>query len=777
MKKIIISLFLYPTLSFAEFDAELLKIYNIDKEMIDILESKETVLKGFNSINVILNGQSLGLKNIEFENDNNFYITNDLINDFKIINNLKEGNKGDFLNLYPDSTIAYVGNNLIITIDESYEKKIKQKKLYSKGIGAFLNYSIDYEKELEVEDSFNEDVFNANLYMGINYDGFLYRNNVSYNNITNDYVFNYNYFQKNLLNDKKILKLGDLYSLNPHYGSISILGLQYKNDPDFSSTSRILVSGIVQNRTRVEIYINETEKVYEEQVSTGYYEFSNIEIPLSVNRIKIVERTETGLYTERYENVVRTSFNLTGQNDFALTVGFANNKIINDEIDSFSNQYDSWVISGFTDLQETEHSKTTISTVLGRQYYFGSIGFIKDNYDFDLLSSYSLETGFSYDDIENLHGYYGSISLNSKLTKDLNLNIYGRTESNDYKQLEYESSNLKHQYSASISMPFKYIDLVSINYSKSYYKDTEALDSINMSMTKYFNNEVSLYLDYYHDFNKDWNAGLVLSIPLKLFSDAYVSTSYYTNNEYEYYEASLSDTINDYNYNISLNRNNEKRGDKESQVYSSFSLNKEFEKTNMSSGLYYNEGLSNAYLSLDGGMAYSEGNYALTSDYVDDTFGFVKVSNYDNVTIEAGNSEIITNKGIALIPSIEPYAKNEIRIKTETLNEGETIKNGYKEIIVNYASISFFEFKTEEKNDHLIKIIDQNGKNIPQNLIIRKLNDDYVTISSFDGLIFIDKDVKVKKLKIKIKGTFCYIDLSKLKDTKEKGIKMAICKK
>lgn len=756
--------------SYAQYDPEMLKLFGIDPALVEQLESGN-VIEGENTFPIFVNGEEKGVIKLNYLRNNNFYIDKSIVNELGLINNLTEGEQNTFLDNYPESKIIYENAAInIFTDSENIQKEFGIKP--QSGFGAFLNYILEYDKELRTEEDEASDVVSANISMGVNFNGYLYRNNITYNNVSDKISINYNYIQKNFIDYKKVIKIGDIYTLNPYHASTSILGAQIGSDSYFISTARARVVGTVSTQSRIEIYINETLKIYETTVPSGYYELDDVYLPLATNEIRVVEIGQDGSFNEKFEPVQQIGFNLTDEVEFAVTAGVANQNLIdNDRTDS--SIYDSWVVSGYTDLYKQQNLKLTTGALVADDYYFAGLGYVQNGIKNIFLDSFSIESGISYDSDEYGDGYYGLTSLNATYFNDYNLNIYGRIQSEDYRTLESLPNNFEKQYSVSLAMPLIGFDYASFGYNKSFIRNEDDLTSYTVILTRTFDNDSSISIDGYYDSNDEWNTSITYSIPLN--SHPYhtsLDASAFLTKDSTTYETNLNGAYNDYNYGLSLTKDQTN-----SEASVSATVDRDFKDVEVSTGLFASGGgVENGFISLEGGIAYSDGNYDFTSETIGDTFAFVEINDYDNVEIEAGSSDILTSNGIAVIPDLEPYEDNQIIVQTHTLPKNTTLRNGYQEINLSYGSVGKVKIDTKPFYSRLIKIVDKNRKPIIQNTLIVSLDDEYITSVGIDGLIFFESEVTQNKYKAKVGKNDCFFDLSKsVKISNESKIEMVVC--
>lgn len=756
------------------FSSDLLKQLGIDPTIVSKIESG-TNISGEILAPVYINGEKIDILEIKYKDSSNFYANKELLDLFYLKNDLEENEEVLFKDVYPESQVKYENAALNIFVPSSY---FNDDLTYQQiGRGGFLNYDLEYEKELTSDNGLDEsDVFGARLDYGINFDGFLYRGLTTYDNVRDDFDISYNYLQKNFLRRKTLGRVGDVYTLNPYHTIVSTLGIQYASDPYLTSSSIARVEGTVNGETRVEIFINETTKIYDQVVSSGYYEFTDVALPFLANTLRVVERGLNGSYNEREVLVQQTGFTLGDDVEFAITAGMANDQVIDDDDDSTSSiDYDDWIVSGYSDVYKTTENRLTGSFLLADGYYFGGLGFLDSKVLQYNIASYNVDAGLSYSDDEYGEGYYLSGGMNFDLGTNYGFNIFSRYESENYRQLESTPSDFKTQYNMSYYSDFYLFDTISLNYGKTFYYEEDPLAYYNVILQKDYADGSYLSLEGYYDTDDEWNVNLFVSIPIDITNYlSYMDFGYFRDRTSEDLELGVNGDQNGYNYS---SRARYSITDNTSNL--SMSVEKDFKDTYASSGVYLSdEGFENAYLSLEGGIAFSSKGYVdLVSEDIDETFAFIKIADFDDVEVDTPSGTVYTDEGVAVIPSIRPYAVNDFEIKTSTLPENITIDNGYQEIYLTFGSVGDLFVSTKPFYKSLIQIRDNSGELVPANSFVLDLEDKFVTTVGFDGLVFFESETLNTEFKVKLEKGFCVFNLENMKKSKDdSGIDSVVCK-
>ena len=761
------------------YSQEILAQLGIDQNIVEQVQN-DSLPEGYNSITLYLNGNKIGLYELEFVKDNDFYIDKSFLERFDLKEDFLEKDKDLFKEVYPEGSVVYENASINLYLPYSYFNE--DEKPAQIGKGGFLNYRFDYDKELTNDDEETaSDVFSTELTYGLNMDGLLYRGAGNYNTVANEMNFSYNFFQKNFLSRETLGRIGDVFTLNPYHNNVDVLGIQYGSDNFFLSSSTITVEGIVSVQTRVEVYTSGDILIYRATVPSGYYEFDDITLPFSTNTVRVVERGVDGSFNEREEAVRQTAFNLQDDAEFGFTLGFANKKTFDlseedDPITGESLYYEEWVFSGYSELYKTFDQRLTGSFLFGDKYYFGGAGYTQ-NFQKNIfgLSSVNIEAGGNYDEEESNVGYYSSGSLNFNLNPNFGVNFFSRYESEDYRQLENLSSDFKYQMTTSIYTRVPYFDSLSLSYHQNNYYTEDMDEGVNISLQKYFENESYINIESYYDSDDEWSVSVYLSIPINFTNKiSSFDIGYTQDRRTEQVDLNMNGDIAGYNYNTSYNYY---INDDSSSM--SVSANKYYEDVYASAGLYASgEGLDNAYASVEGGFGFStDGYYDFIPEDVDDTFAFVEIDDYDGIKIRTVGADVSTDDGIALVPSLRPYKENSIEIVTKTLPENVTIDNGYQELYLSYGSIGKIKINTKPFYQSLIKLVNEDNEPITMDHVVLNGDDNFITTVGLDGLVFFEIETNDKIFKSKSKLNECWFDITTaIPDKENPNIKVVICK-
>ena len=123
---------------------------------------------------------------------------------------------------------------------------------------------------------------------------------------------------------------------------------------------------------------------------------------------------------------------------------------------------------------------------------------------------------------------------------------------------------------------------------------------------------------------------------------------------------------------------------------------------------------------------------------VKDTFGIAKVSDRRFIRIDSNSGPTWTNgNGYAVIPSLNAYNQNSIKVDTRSLSRQSDIANAYKSVTPAKGSVVSEIFTVINARRVLIKT-SIHGKALPIDSIINDEAGNFLTLSTKTGEIFLN---------------------------------------
>ncbi|KWZ37319.1 fimbrial protein [Burkholderia savannae] len=120
------------------------------------------------------------------------------------------------------------------------------------------------------------------------------------------------------------------------------------------------------------------------------------------------------------------------------------------------------------------------------------------------------------------------------------------------------------------------------------------------------------------------------------------------------------------------------------------------------------------YVSVSGGIAYANGLFGTASSRIGDTFAIVSVPNQKGLRISAPGGTSITNPlGTAIIPSVTPYTKAQLRLDTQSLPMNVRLDTTTVDIGLRRGSVLTRTINATETRQLMLTIRDSTGATAP----------------------------------------------------------------
>lgn len=124
--------------------------------------------------------------------------------------------------------------------------------------------------------------------------------------------------------------------------------------------------------------------------------------------------------------------------------------------------------------------------------------------------------------------------------------------------------------------------------------------------------------------------------------------------------------------------------------------------------------MRSTYLSATGALAYADGLFGTASSHVGDTFAIVRIPAQSGVRITSSGSTAITNiAGMAVIPSVQPYSKVELRVDTRSLALNTRLETTTADLRLTRGSVATRRIAATEVRQLLLDIRDGEGQPVP----------------------------------------------------------------
>lgn len=172
--------------------------------------------------------------------------------------------------------------------------------------------------------------------------------------------------------------------------------------------------------------------------------------------------------------------------------------------------------------------------------------------------------------------------------------------------------------------------------------------------------------------------------------------------------------------------------------------------------------------SLAGGIGIVNEGILLSPYEIKDTFGIAKAGDKRYVRLDTGIGPTWTNgNGYAVVPSLNAYRQNAVKVDPRSLSRQSDIQNAYKTITPAKGSIVPMSFTVIEARRVKVNAI-FSGLPLPQNSVIRDEAGNFLTLSTRPGQFFLGQATPEMKLLIETpEKKICMLKLTLPNEPKE----------
>lgn len=767
MKKVIISLFLYfgytaslyaeeVTLDNFYFDPDFLELPNKNSIDLSQFENNEQ-LSGIYYVDIYVNTNLIGAKNIKFEKKENGQLTPCLsltdLTEFGVKTGEypdleKEKNNCINLSVIPNVTSEFEFNSqrLYLSIPQIAMSKNPRGFIdlnnIDNGITALLlNYSYSGSKNYDRKNNGSDTTSNyLNLRPGVNIGPWRLRNYTTWSNSdekSSKWDTVYTYLSRGINRIKSQLILGDGVSPSSVFDSVPFRGIQLATDDDMYPESlrgyAPIVRGIARSNAQITIRQN-GYTIYQTEVAAGPFEINDLYPTGSSGDLYVTIKESNG--SEQHQIIPFASLPVLQRE------GYLSYSVTGGEYRAYDKEIEKQKFGQFTLIYGLPYGATA---------YGGSQ--LSDNYQ-----SYSIGVG------KNL-GALGAISIDvTQANSTLNNGNTSRGQS------------YRFRYNKNLNTFGTNIALAGYRYSTNgYYSLAEVFDeyrdganapeierrrnraeiTINQNLGEEYG---SLSVGYVRE--NYWNSDRKTESVTVGHNNSWQGISYGLNytynkntNRYSYQSISLSKSVDDhqlafsvsvpfnvfddtfyYNFNTNSSSDNPSTGSvgiSASQLNNRLNWNLQQAFTNQDQGSSGNLNASykGKYGEVSGGSGYSKDNYNLyygmngslvahsggvvLGQQLGETAAIVDIPDAGSVTI-LNQAGVETNSyGYALVPYVTSYRKNTIDIDTSALPENTEMELTSQTVSPSRGALVKANFSANVGYRALITLRLENGELIP----------------------------------------------------------------
>lgn len=615
----------------------------------------------------------------------------------------------------------------------------QQKSYVYGGTGAIVNYAANY---MGSSGAGNRDMYYVNTEAGFNYQNWLFRSYQIYNHFTDsEFIHQYAYAQTTLEKQKKTLQLGQINLNNSVIGASRVIGLQLfpENQLENHRGGGALVTGVAAESSMVEIY-QAGRLLYNTAVPAGPFELSQFSL---VNQTADLLVKLKGVNGQEQQFIVPAStfsnnspFSHTG---YSMGIGRydENNTPHKPLVASLSK---GWGVNRYLGLQT--------GTVVSPDYYaVGLNSAVRLNESWRL----SANTDVARDEKHHKTGGLFTGSMAYLASDTLSIGVNALMQSPDYHYLsdavrdDQRVNNKQKQFGGDINWSTGWGTLGS-SVGRTYTQDNQSQDYVSFSWSQTLYKNTILNTSYQRTYNIDNvyedTFYLRLSIPLERANISAWLTR--TDNKdrwgtrYNNYES------HDRNWGIAYDYSDQKH-------YQSVSANAHTVTQYSQLGANIrrdNQHQTSWGASLNGGIAMVNEGVLLSPYEIKDTFGIAKAGDRRYVRLDTGAGPTWTNgNGYAVIPNLNAYQQNAVKVDPRSLSRQSDILNAYKTTLPAKGSIVPMTFLVIESrrvrvNTRLA------GRPLPVDSVIRDEAGNFLTLATQSGQFFLGQATPAMKLLI-----------------------------
>lgn len=154
-------------------------------------------------------------------------------------------------------------------------------------------------------------------------------------------------------------------------------------------------------------------------------------------------------------------------------------------------------------------------------------------------------------------------------------------------------------------------------------------------------------------------------------------------------------------------------------------------------------GSDSAYFSATGALVYADGLLGTASRKVSDTFAIVQIPGQSGVRVTSPGGTSVTNfVGAAVIPSVPPYAKTELRIDTRSVPLNTRLGTTTLDLELTRGSVATRRISVTRMRQLLLRVSDAEGKPVPLGASVYDESGAVIGIMASDGnLMLVNDDI------------------------------------
>lgn len=757
---------LKPAKLLAQFDVQMLKQRGIDPAVAAYFAAAARFDAGIRRVAVWVNGRDRGQFDARFDDEGQLCFNRGLLDRAGLLipDVQWQKNSGqiteveaicyDFAGAYPQTEVELLVSSQQVRLVVSHDAlrpMAEDKGVYqSGGSAALINYELQTFKS--ESGSYSSNFHSANTEIGFNLGDWIVRSRQSFtaNDNGNDFETLYTYGQKTLVDQARILQIGEINISDSVLAGAPITGFQLVPESALqgSSLGGVTVDGIAQSQARVEVR-QAGALIYNSLVPAGPFSLPDIR-PLNSNTdldVRVIEADgREQRFTVPAASMVRTNLAAAGA---SLAVGQVRTFGSDDGLKPLvATASDGWLLGA--------RNKISAGALLADNNYQAAALTL----DSVLSPSTALTMRSAVSQAPKVKGAgsQASASLTTRLSENVSVSINTTQQTRAYRDLldttsrhrEHDPSGLsRSQYGASASWSDRTYGSFTGTWSTTQSFAGQSSEYLSASWSKsfkHFNLNTSIEKTARSRNNRDESrryssrddkpqTAVYVSISVPLGSGRSARTYANQRNDRTRYGASFSDNSFDrFNYNVSVDREVE---DGSQQLSAGVGMLTPYAQTSF--GASKGDDSQSFSARASGGVVMHGQGVTLSPYAVQDSFAIASVGDVSGIRLQTPSGPVWTDgAGRAVVARLNPYSTTTVQVETKGLPRNIDIKNGHQMLSAGRGSVHKMDFEVLKSRRVLLNVLDASGGVPAKGSSVVDSNGEFITTVIDNGQVYLN---------------------------------------
>ena len=551
------------------------------------------------------------------------------------------------------------------------------------------------------------------------------------------------YAQRSFAEQRAVLQLGELSTMNPTLSGAQITGVQLMSEQALGREGAgATIDGVAPTQARIEIRQGGV-LVYSTVVPAGPFALTNVP---RINRHANLDVTVigTGGQTQRFTVAPSMASPFGASAGYTLAAGRVRNAV---GVDA------PWVVSAGWSGTVRRQLSLSSGLVTAPGYHAVGVGLGRQlgsatQVQFDVSGSRTTRHRAS--------GMQGTMTLSQRLGEQWMFALADTRQSPGFRELldttRYDVANVRRtryrgQSSASLSWSDPRLGSVSGGYSRTVLFNGRSARRAQASWATHFARmSVSL--------SAEWNLGtprgvgnnsIYFTMTVPLGENSRLASTVRRHGREVRYGANVSEQVNEL---VSYRAGVEYRpGDHRRSLSTGVSLLPRY--LQLDAGYARDMRSSNTSLGLRGGFVLHEQGLTASPYAVRDTFGVILVGDTAGVRVSTPGGPVWTDsRGYAVLPQIAAYGKSSVEVATDSLPRHVDIQNGAAIVTAARGAVTRLDFKLKKTRRVLVRVRTVDGDTLPSGAMVTDEADEMVGLVQGDGEIFVPNALETPRLRV-----------------------------